>query len=111
MAKNTEILERYAQLLTTYVEMRQQLVDLLRILDEEEVPRETTMQRTASELLDMAFEYVDEAREQLAPVDKLMISAKPLFFGYSAFMDGSLPGESELDDLRDLLNGLNLDLD
>jgi hypothetical protein len=111
MDGNTEILKQYARLLKTYVEMRQQLVELLRVMDEEEIPKETSVQRTASEILDMAFDYMDEAREQLEPVDKLIMSVKPLFFGYSALIEGAFTGDSELDDLRDLLNGLNLDLD
>jgi hypothetical protein len=111
MDGNTEILKRYSGLLRTYVEMRQQLVDLLRLMDEEEIAKETSIQRTASEMLDMAFDYMDEAREQLEPIDKLMVSVKPLFFGYSALTETSFHGDNDLDDLRDLLNGLNLDLD
>ena len=111
MDNNSRILKQYAQLLKTYVEMRQQLVDLLRTLDEEEISRATGAQRTAGELLDMAFDYMDEARERLEPVDKLLTSVQPLFFGYNLLTDGSRDDEGDLDNLRELLKGLNLDLD
>lgn len=107
MSTEQKILQHYAQLLRTYVEMRQQLVDLLRALDEEERPRGVGPARTAAELLDMAYEYVDEAREHLEPVDKLLMSVQPLFFAHSLLVDGE--DDPNLDDLRDLLSGLNLD--
>jgi hypothetical protein len=111
MDNDSKIVRQYAQLLHTYVEMRQQMVDLLRMLDEEEIPKENSTQRVAADLLDMAFEYVDESRERLEPVDKLLMSVQPLFFGYSHLMIGVDADTQDLDDLRDLLGGLNLDLD
>jgi hypothetical protein len=111
MDNESKILKQYARLLRSYVEMRQQMVDLLRMLDEEEITRENNVQRTAADLLDMAFDYVDEARERLEPVDKLLMTAQPLFFGHSQLIAGATGDTLDLDDLHDLLDGLNLDLD
>ncbi len=111
MSTETRIVTQYAHLLRRYVEMRQALVDLLRTLDEEEIDRGSSSRRTAADLLDMAFEYMDEAREHLEPVDKLMMSAPPLFFGYSLLMEGPDDDRQNLNDLRDLLDGLNLDFE
>lgn len=108
---DNKILKQYARLLRSYVEMRQQMVDLLHTLDDEEIAKESNAQRTASDLLDMAFDYMDEARERLEPVDKLMISAQALFFGYGHLTAGTTGDDQDLNDLRDLLHGLNLDLD
>ncbi|MEZ4635363.1 MAG: hypothetical protein R2856_10405 [Caldilineaceae bacterium] len=104
-------MKQYAHLLRTYVEMRQGLVDLLRTLDEEEIDRGTGSRRTAADLLDMAFEYIDEARERLEPVDKLMMSVQPLFFGYSLLIGTPDDEQRTLDNLRDLLDDLNLDIE
>ncbi len=103
------ILQQYAQLLRTYVEMRQQMVDLLRTMDEEESPQGSGAARTAADLLDMAYEFMDETREHLEPVDKLLMAVQPLFFAHSMLLEGS-EEEPNMDDLRDLLKGLNLDL-
>ncbi len=111
MDKKNSLLTRYAQLLQDYVSMRQQLVDLLRAMDEEEVSKGTGAKRTASDLLDMAFDYLDQAHGELETVDKLLIAAQPLFFGHSLLADGGVETDSDLDDLRDLLRGLNLDLE
>jgi hypothetical protein len=111
MSTESKIVQQYAHLLRTYVEMRQGLVDLLHTLDEEEIDKGSSSRRTAADLLDMAFEYMDEARERLEPVDKLMMSVQPLFFGYSLLAGTPEDEQQGLDDLRDLLDGLNLDFE
>ena len=110
MDGESKTLREYAQFLKAYANMRYRISMLMWAMEEEQVPTQTAAQRTADDLLDMAYEYMDDVNERLTDVDELMASVQSLLFGYHhLFCEDSFAADRDMDDLRTLLSSLALD--